>query len=199
MPKKPKKFRAICLVSGGLDSLLSAKIVQAQGIDILGVNFTSEVFRYDRQKGKNTKDLARDLGIPLRSVDVSKEILAILKNPKHGFGSNINPCIDCHIMMLKRARVLMKKEKASFLVTGEVVGQRPMSQGRKTLSMIDKEANVKGLVLRPLSAKVLSPSLAEEKAWVDRQALYGISGRTRKDQMALAKVFKVDEDRKSVV
>lgn len=188
-------IRAICLISGGLDSILAAKLIQAQGIEAIGVNFTSPVFRYDRPTLKNfdATAAARQLGIPLTSIDITEDILKILKAPKHGFGSNINPCIDCHTMMLKKAKGIMEESGASFLVTGEVVGQRPMSQGRDTLAMIDSEAGVKGLVLRPLSAKVLEPTIPEEKGWVERNRLYGIIGRSRKGQIALAGEFAIHE------
>jgi tRNA-specific 2-thiouridylase len=169
--------------------------MQAQGIEVVGVHFASPVFRYEKPGLKSCDALAtaRQLGIPLETVDITEDLLKILKNPKHGFGSNINPCIDCHTRMLKKAKEMMRSLGASFLVTGEVAGQRPMSQGSNTLSMIDREAGVQGLVLRPLSAKVLEKTVPEEKGWVDRNALKGISGRSRREQIALADAFGIKE------
>ncbi|MFH0877870.1 MAG: tRNA 4-thiouridine(8) synthase ThiI [Candidatus Omnitrophota bacterium] len=188
-------MKVIVLISGGLDSLLAAKLMQNQGMDVIGIRFTSPVFGYDRpeRRGFNAETLAGRLGITLKPVDITDDILRILKSPRHGFGSNINPCIDCHTTMLIRAKEMMASLGASFIVTGEVVGQRPMSQGRNTLRMIDKEAGVERLVLRPLSAKVLEPTEAEEKGWVDRDKLYGITGRTRREQMDLAAEFGIKE------
>ena len=188
-------IRALCLISGGLDSILAAKLIQAQGIEAIGVNFSSPLFRYERPKLKDfdAAAAAQQLGVPLTSVDITEDIIKILKAPKHGFGSNVNPCIDCHMMMLRKAKGMMEESGASFLVTGEVVGQRPMSQGRDTLAMIDKEAGTKGLVLRPLSAKALEPTIPEEKGWIERSRLYDIIGRSRKGQIALAKEFGISE------
>ncbi|MCX5714575.1 MAG: tRNA 4-thiouridine(8) synthase ThiI, partial [Candidatus Omnitrophica bacterium] len=129
----------------------------------------------------------------LVSVNVAEEFLEIVKKPKHGYGSNMNPCIDCRILLFKKAKELMRQEGASFVITGEVLGQRPMSQMRRTMSLIEKEAQLTDLVLRPLSAKVLEPTLPEREGWVARDKLLAISGRGRKDQFALASALGVKD------
>jgi len=190
------KTKAISLVSGGLDSTLATKVVLDQGIEVIAANFISPFCRCDRKPSgcrHEAKFVADELGIPVRIVNVTKDFLEVLKSPKHGYGSHMNPCIDCRILMLKKAREMMKKEGASFLITGEVVGQRPMSQRSQTMRLIEKEAGVAGLVLRPLSAKLLEPTIPEEKGWVDRNKLLDISGRSRKAQFALAENFHIKD------
>ena len=188
MIRSHEKVKAIALMSSGLDSLLTAKIVSDLGIDVHGVCF---FFQFDslaeKKRSGEIEDLVRPLGIPLTIMDISEEILPILLQPEHGYGSGVNPCIDCHLFMLKRAKELMDKISARFIVTGEVVGQRPMSQTKPTLFHIDKVSGLKGIVLRPLSAKLLPVTLAEERGWVDREELYGFSGRSRKPQIDLAR------------
>ena len=188
MKSSQGKIKAIALMSTGLDSLLAAKIVKDQGVDVQGVCF---FFQFDQLAEKYhsgaIKNLVRPVGIPLNVVDISEDFLSVLLQPQHGYGSGINPCIDCHLFMLQRAAKMMGPIGARFLVTGEVVGQRPMSQNKPTLFHIDKISGLKGLILRPLSAKLLPPTLAEEKGWVDREKLYEISGRSRKQQMDLAR------------
>jgi tRNA-specific 2-thiouridylase len=185
---KKNSIKAVALVSSGLDSLLAAKIVKDMGIDVQGVCF---IFQFDHleKKFKNgaVESLFQPLGIPITAIDISEEYLPILKNPKHGFGSAVNPCIDCHLYMLKRAKEIMDESGCQFLITGEVVGQRPMSQTKPTLFHMNKVLGFKDLILRPLSAKLLPPTLPENEGWVDRERLYGISGRSRKPQLALTK------------
>lgn len=188
-------MKAISLVSGGLDSTLATRVILEQGIEVIAANFVSPFCRCNHGVGcrHEAKFVSGELGIPLRIVNVSKDFLAVLKSPKHGYGSHMNPCIDCRILMLKKAVELMKEEGASFLITGEVVGQRPMSQRRGTLRQIEKEAGVLGLVVRPLCAKLLEPTIPEEKGWVDRQKLLDISGRSRKVQIQMAHDFKIKD------
>jgi tRNA U34 2-thiouridine synthase MnmA/TrmU len=126
------------------------------------------------------------LGIPLKVFNVSEEYLNVVKHPKHGYGSNMNPCIDCRIFMLKKTKVYMEMASASFIVTGEVLGQRPMSQRRDAMRLIEKEAGLEGFILRPLSAKFLPVTIPEKEAWVDRERLLSIQGRSRKPQIRLA-------------
>jgi len=182
-----EKIKAVALVSSGLDSLLSVKIIHDLGIEVQAVCF---IFQFDNLEKKfrsgDIDALLRPFGIPLTVFDVSEEYLPIFLNPKHGYGKGVNPCIDCHLFMLKRAKKVMDEMGAQFLVTGEVVGQRPMSQTKPTLFHIDKVSGFKGLILRPLSAKLLPPTLPEEKGWVNRDSLYDISGRSRKRQLELA-------------
>lgn len=181
-------IKAISLVSGGLDSTLATKVILDQGVEVIAANFVSPFCRCDRKNGcrHEANFVADELKIPLKIMNVTKDFLEVLKKPKHGYGSNMNPCLDCRILMLKKSKELMEAEGASFLITGEVLGQRPMSQRRDAMRMIEKEAGVAGLVLRPLSAKLLPPTIPEEKGWVDREKLLSISGRGRKEQMQMA-------------
>jgi len=136
---------------------------------------------------------ARQIGIPIRLVPNSPEMLEIVRHPRFGYGKNVNPCIDCRILTLGMSRAIMDDEGARFVVTGEVLGQRPMSQRRDPMRSVEREAGLEGLVLRPLSAKLLEPTLPEREGWVDREQLYDISGRSRTRQMALAKEFGITE------
>ena len=184
MKKTPK---AIALLSGGLDSVLSAKIVKDQGVRCRGVCFKSYFFNPERV----VLSQAKEIGIPLEIINIGKAQFNIVKNPKYGYGKGINPCIDCHILMLKKAKNLMKKKNFDFIITGEVVGQRPMSQKKETLKLIEKEAGLEGLILRPLSAKVLEKTIPEKKRWVKRNNFFSISGRSRKKQLNLARKLKI--------
>ena len=184
-----KKIKAIILFSGGLDSILAAKILQEQGIELLGITFKSYFFN-----GDQAKKAAKEIGLPLEALDFSKEHLKMVKNPKYGYGKAMNPCIDCHILMLKIAKKMMKKQGGMrFVVTGDVLGERPMSQNKKALELIEKESGLKGYLLRPLSAKLLEPTIPEKLDWVDREKLSDIRGRSRKKQLALAKKYKIKE------
>ena len=181
-------MKAVSLVSGGLDSTLSTKVVSDLGIEVIALNLTLPFSQRDRasSRRREVEAVAEQLGVRLIFLDVKKDFLEMFQHPRHGYGSNINPCIDCRILMLKKAKEVMDAEGASFLITGEVLGQRPMSQRREAMSLIEKEAGVKGLVLRPLSAKLLNPTIPEDKGWVDREKLLDISGRSRKPQMKMA-------------
>lgn len=179
-------IKAIALMSGGLDSILAAKIIMMQGVQVEGVNFSS-VFHSSKSDGIPIESTAEMLGIPIKVFDISEELFNIVKNPKHGYGSGMNPCIDCHAFMFKRAGAYMKESGASFLITGEVLGERPMSQRKPALDIVEKESGMSGLILRPLSAKLLEPSIPEEKGWVSREKLLSIEGRSRKPQIELAK------------
>lgn len=183
-----KKIKAIALLSGGLDSILAAKLVMEQGIEVEAINFNTVFCTCTSKDGSCMASIsaAKQLGIPLKIVNISREYLDIVKNPKHGYGSNMNPCIDCRMFTFKKAKDYMQESGASFLVTGEVVGQRPMSQKRHTLRHIEKETGLDGLILRPLSAKLLKPSIPEQNGWVDRNKFLNIQGRGRKPQFQLA-------------
>jgi len=145
------------------------------------------VSRGDRKRPVRNEALraAADLGIEIELADISGEYLRMLTRPKFGYGSAINPCVDCRILMLKRARKYMAEIGAHFVFTGEVLGQRPMSQRRDTLRIVERESGLEGLLLRPLSAKLLPPTLPEQKGWIDRERLLAIQGRSRKEQMKL--------------
>ncbi|MBN1914011.1 MAG: tRNA 4-thiouridine(8) synthase ThiI [Candidatus Omnitrophica bacterium] len=179
-------MKAIALVSGGLDSLLAAKIIQGQEIEVIGMRFNIP-FYIRKPSSFNTPDLE------IIREDIGSEFLKIVLNPSHGFGSNINPCIDCKILMLTSARGLMPKLGAKFIITGEVLGQRPMSQHKRALDTIAREAGLEGLVLRPLSARLLSQTIPEKEGWVDRNRLFDINGRGRKTQIRLAAQLGIKE------
>lgn len=188
-------MKAISLISGGLDSTLATKLMLDQGIEVVGLNCRSPFCQCDHGQGcKNTaKDISQKFGIELKFINTSLEFLEIVKNPPHGYGSNMNPCIDCRILMLKKAKELMQEIGASFIVTGEVLGQRPMSQKGLTLKHIEKEAGLVGFVVRPLSARVLEPTEPEKLGWIDREKMLSVSGRGRKTQISLAKEFNIND------
>jgi tRNA U34 2-thiouridine synthase MnmA/TrmU len=180
-------IKAIALISGGLDSILAAKVVQQQAIEVIGVYFKIPFSLREKSERRDfAVDLSQIAGIDLKTVVLGEEFLEIVKHPKHGRGANINPCIDCKILMLQKAKEIMKDLGASFLITGEVLGQRPMSQHNRALDLIAQEAGLEGLMLRPLSAKLLEPSIPEEKGWVDRKKFFDFCGRSRKAQIDLA-------------
>lgn len=181
-------MKAIALLSGGLDSTLAAKLILDQGIELEAINFVT-VFCTCTSRGSSclaSQKAVENLRIPLKVFNVSQEFLEVMKHPKHGYGSNLNPCIDCRIFMLKKAKAYMEFSGASFIVTGEVLGQRPMSQRREAMRLIEKEAGLEGLILRPLSAKFLPITIPEREGWVDREKLLNIQGRSRKPQIYLA-------------
>jgi tRNA U34 2-thiouridine synthase MnmA/TrmU len=184
--------KAIALFSGGLDSILAAKIIMDEGIDIFGVTFMMEFASRDiGLHKKNIAQAALQIGLRNEFIDISEEFLEILKNPRYGFGSNTNPCIDCKILMLKKAKTLMENQDASFVITGEVLGERPMSQRKDALNLIENKSGLKGYLLRPLSAKLLNETVPEENGIIDRNRLFGISGRSRKPQLELAKKYGI--------
>lgn len=183
-------MKAISLFSGGLDSQLAAFLIKQQGIKVIGVNFKSPFFGDD---ARNTQ-AAENLGIDFKILDMDNEYIdKVLKNPVYGYGKNMNPCIDCHAYMLRKASEFMQESGASFLITGEVVGQRPMSQNKSALNAVDKLSGCKGLIVRPLSAKLLPATIPEEKGWIDRNQLLDISGRGRSRQMELAETFGIHD------
>ncbi|WP_029521444.1 tRNA 2-thiouridine(34) synthase MnmA [Persephonella sp. IF05-L8] len=200
-----EKRRAIALYSGGLDSTLAIKLIQNQGIDVIAVHFYTGfcITETKRRRGEKKPDgshymnpalkYAAKYGFKLEIVDISEEYFDIVTNPKYGYGANINPCIDCRAFMYKKAKELMDEFNADFIISGEVLNQRPMSQHLKAMKIIEREAGVEGLVLKPLSAKVLPPTIPEIKGWVDREKLEGIVGRSRKRQLQLAKELGIDE------
>jgi tRNA-specific 2-thiouridylase len=192
--------KALALVSGGLDSMLAVRVLQEQGIHVEGINFftgfcveghTHAIRKKDRAKPKRNNALwcAEQLGIKLHIIDVSEDYKGVVLNPKHGYGANLNPCLDCKGFMVKEALEWMKNHDFDFLITGEVIGQRPMSQRKDTMPVISKESGAGDLLLRPLCAKLLPETKPEREGWVDREQLLNFSGRNRKPQMALAEKF----------
>jgi len=178
----------LVLLSGGLDSILAARLLLEQGVEVIGISFESAFFNAQKARAS-----AKRLGIELVVIDISEDVLQLIEAPKYGFGKNINPCIDCHALMVRRAAERMEELGASFIATGEVVGQRPKSQMRYGLEAVERESNLQGLLLRPLSAKLLRPTVPEKEGWVDREKLLGLHGRTRKPQMELAESFSITD------
>jgi tRNA U34 2-thiouridine synthase MnmA/TrmU len=183
--------KAVSLFSGGLDSILATQLIVNQGIDVIAFNVKTP-FGIPKKDGLSEAEAAiKQLNVPLKIVTVDKEYIRMLRKPKHGYGKNINPCIDCKIFILKQAVKFAKEVGADFLFTGEVLGERPMSQHGPALRVIEKEAGLKNKLLRPLSAKLLPETLVEQKGLVDRSRLLAISGRSRKPQFQLAKEFGI--------
>lgn len=196
--------KALALISGGLDSLLAAKVMLEQGIHVEGVNFftgfcveghTHAIRKKDKDKPKRNNALwsAEKLGIKLHIVDIIEEYKDIVFNPKYGYGANLNPCLDCKIFMVQKAREWIETNDFDFVITGEVVGQRPKSQRKDTMPVVQRDSGIEDRLLRPLCAKNLPPTLPEREGWVDREKLYDFSGRGRKPQMALAKAFGFED------
>jgi len=186
--------KAIGLLSGGLDSTLAVKLMLNQGIEVTALNFFTPFCTCTRKGCKHEANrIAEKFDIPIKVVAAGGEYIKMVKNPKHGYGRNMNPCIDCRIFMLKKAKKYMEEMGASFLFTGEVLGQRPMSQRRETMTIIEKEAGLEGLILRPLSAQFLEPTIPEKEGLIDREELFGIRGRWRKPQMELAEEFGIED------
>lgn len=185
-----KKIKALALFSGGLDSALAVKVVKDQGVEVVALNFVSHFFG-----GKNEKaeKMTEQLGIKLEYIDFKSRHTEVLKNPVYGRGKNMNPCIDCHSLMFKIAGELLEEYGAQFVISGEVLGQRPMSQNAAALEKVKKLSGMDDLVLRPLSAKLLPPSKAELEGWVDREQLLDIQGRGRGRQMDLMKYYGIED------
>jgi tRNA U34 2-thiouridine synthase MnmA/TrmU len=193
-----KPVRAVILLSGGLDSTLAARMMVDQGIDLFALHFTSPFCTCTRAGAGNgcrsqAEIVAGKMGIPVKNVSKGKEYVEIVRSPRHGRGSGMNPCIDCRIFTFSKGREYMESIGASFLVTGEVVGQRPMSQRRDAIRIIEKHSGCRDIVLRPLSAGLFEPTLPEREGWVDRRKLLSIAGRSRKDQIRLAADWNIDD------
>ncbi|MCX5901832.1 MAG: tRNA 4-thiouridine(8) synthase ThiI [Proteobacteria bacterium] len=179
---------AIGLLSGGLDSILAVKVLQEQGIHVECVCFVTQFFGPDKANLAN-----RQLNIPLHVVDITDAHLAMLKAPRYGYGKNMNPCIDCHGLMLREAGKLMQKLGAQFVFTGEVLGERPMSQNKNSLRSVEKLSGLQGYILRPLSAQLLPETIPEQEGLVDRSRLLSIEGRSRKPQLELVATYGITE------
>jgi tRNA-specific 2-thiouridylase len=179
--------KAMALFSGGLDSMLAARVVHNQNIDVLCLTFITPFF--DAQKAKSA---AEQIKLPLIVENITDEHLKMLKSPRYGYGKNMNPCIDCHTLMVKMAGKKMEETGADFIITGEVLGQRPMSQNKQSLYIVAKNSGYADYVLRPLSAQLLDPIKAEREGKIDRMRLLSFQGRGRKDQMRLAQDFGIE-------
>ncbi|MBU2109863.1 tRNA 4-thiouridine(8) synthase ThiI [Patescibacteria group bacterium] len=185
---KKKKIKCLALFSGGLDSILAVKVLEKQGIAVTAVNFPSHFF-----DSKQAEISAKKNKIKLKIInnDFPACHWKIVKKPKYGYGRAMNPCIDCHLLMIKKAGELMKKEKYDFVATGEVLGQRVFSQNKNALKNIEKYSGIKGRLLRPLSAKLLELTEVEKLGLVDRNKLFDFNGKSRKQQIKLAKKLKI--------
>lgn len=190
MKNKKAKVKCLALLSGGLDSILAVKILQKQEIEVTGLCFASYFF-----DSKLAEKAAKHLKIKLKTVDISDEHLKMVKSPVYGYGKNANPCIDCHLMMLKKAKEIIRlsDSRTHFVATGDVLGERPMSQNKGALELLEKKSELTGYLLRPLSAQLLEPTFLEKNRMVDRSRLLDISGRSRKKQMALAESFGIKD------
>ena len=198
------KPRAVALISGGLDSMLAVRVIQDHGVEVEGINFftgfcveghTHAIRERDRKRPKRNQALwvAEQLGVRLHMVEVVEEYKEVLTNPKHGYGANLNPCLDCKGFLVRKALEWMRAHDFDFLITGEVVGQRPKSHKRSDMPIIQRDSGAEDLLLRPLSAKLLPETYPERMGWVDRERLFDFSGRSRKPQMALARQLGFDE------
>jgi tRNA U34 2-thiouridine synthase MnmA/TrmU len=197
-----ERRKAIALLSGGLDSQLAIAVVRAQEIEVEALHFHTGFSVAERRRrlgqhrgaqGDAIRHTGSRLGVPVRVIDVSQEYMDVVLHPRYGYGANVNPCVDCHLLMLQKARQHMEQVGADFVITGEVLGQRPMSQYRRTLGLLERESGLEGLLLRPLSAKLLPPTITEREGWVDRGRLYAFQGRSRKPQMQLAVEVGLEE------
>jgi len=186
-------MKAVGLFSGGLDSLLAIKLIQKQGVEVIALSFRAPFYIYSDEKKKKLEEIAKKHKFKIKFMEMDKDYYKLVKNPPHGHGKNMNPCIDCHAYMLKKAKKYASKINAKFIFTGEVLDERPMSQNIGSLNIVEKESELKGKLLRPLSAKLLKETEAEKKKYLDRSKLLDIQGRQRKKQFALAKKFKIKE------
>lgn len=188
-------IKALSLFSGGLDSILATRLIMDQGIEVEAIQFVTPFFNYDvlLDLEGHKKKIKDTFGIDVSVIDISDNYLRLLHNPLHGFGKNFNPCIDCKIMMFRRAKSMLAERGASFLISGEVLGQRPMSQRRDTMNVIERDSETRSLLLRPLCAQLMAETEPEIKGWVDRSKLLRMSGRGRSAQIALAAQYGITD------
>lgn len=190
------KPKAVILLSDGLDSLLALHLMAKQGIELTGLHFSMLFFASDKTGIgyiSNASSACQQFGIPLKIIDMTEDYLPIIKKPKHGYGSGMNPCVDCRILMFMKAKKFMEEIGASFIITGEVLSQRPMSQMRHTLDLIERESGLVGKLLRPLSAQHFPPTDAEKQGLINREQMLDFYGRSRKPQIALAEQLGLTE------
>jgi hypothetical protein len=196
-----EQIKAVGMLSGGLDSMLAVRIMLDQGIEVTALHFRTGFSYFERNRAAGRRPVgpsdaeraAEALGVPLKMIDVSDEYVPIVLHPRFGYGSGMNPCVDCRIFLLRQAKAWMEAHGYHFIFTGEVSGQRPKSQMRPTLNTVERESGLQGYLLRPLSAKLLKPTVPEKRGWVDRDKLYRISGRGRKEQIALAEELGITD------
>lgn len=183
-----KKVKALGLCSGGLDSMLSALLLRKQGVDVQWITFETPFF-----SSTKAKEASKTTRIPLMVKNITSAYIEMLKNPRCGYGKNMNPCLDCHALMFNLAGSIMKEKGLDFLFSGEVLGQRPMSQTMNSLRYVEKQSGFDGYILRPLSAKRLPVTVPEQQGWINRDLLLDITGRSRKPQLKLAKEFGISK------
>lgn len=183
-----EQIRALSVISGGLDSILATRIVMDEGVDVTAVHFVTPFFGSHPgvERDALPQRMTERYGIRAISIDITDSYIKMLASPQYGYGKNFNPCVDCKILLFSTARMMMEEFGAGFIITGEVLGQRPMSQRRDTLRIIERDSSTTGVLLRPLSAKLLKPTVPELNGWVRREDLFGFSGRSRKPQIELA-------------
>lgn len=188
-------MKALALFSGGLDSTLAIKAIQRQGIEVVALYFLIPFTKTNPKELHNTlsKQINKDLKCEFKIIPLNEKYLEILNKPKHGYGKNLNPCIDCKILMLIQAKKMMAELGASFIITGEVLGQRPMSQNKRSLKTIERQSGLERLLVRPLSALLLPETIPQQKGWLKKEVLFGIEGRGRKHQISLAKQWNLEE------
>lgn len=198
-----EQIKAIGMLSGGLDSRLAVRLIQQQEIDVTALHFHTGfcIANRNRRVGRVEKPSARnealeagaDLDVPVEMIDIAQEYLSVVLQPRYGYGSGMNPCVDCRIFMLRKAKAYMERVGAHFIFTGEVLGQRPKSQHRQQLRTVERASGLEGLLLRPLSARLLPRTIPEKKGWVDRNQLLALSGRSRRPQIALAEQCNIGD------
>jgi len=187
------KVKAIALLSGGLDSTLAVRLILDQGIEVEALNFATPFCTCNRRGHCEAAYVAEKFNIPLKIIPLIEEFFQVVRRPKYGYGSRMNPCLDCRILMFSKARERMEEVGAAFVFTGAVLGERPMSQRRDAMRIIERESGLDGRLLRPLSAKLLPPTIPERKGMVDREKLLALRGRSRKGQMILAKEHGIND------
>jgi len=193
--KSATRVKAVALLSGGLDSRLAVRLVQEQGVEVTALNYVTPFCTCTSKSScrLEAKKAAEEYGIKIKVFYVFEDFIEIIKHPKHGHGRGLNPCLDCRIMMFKNAKKYMDEIGASFLVTGEVLGERPMSQRSDAISIIEKESGLSDLIVRPLSAKLFAPSLPERQGLLDRSRFMDIRGRSRKPQIKMAEKLGMND------
>ncbi len=186
-------MKALALLSGGLDSIIAVKVIQSMGIEVEALHFSNPFHQSQAEALSKVRLLASNLDVRLHVREFGEDFLRVIENPQYNYGKQMNPCVDCRIYQLKEAKKLMAEFGASFLITGEVLDQRPHSQRSDALDIVERDSGVRGFLLRPLSAKHLRPTIPEEKGWVDRNRLFDIKGRGRNQQIELARFYGISD------
>ena len=190
--KKQTTIKAVAMFSGGLDSILAVKIMLDEGVEVHPIAFLTPFSGFTKSgRYMAPRRFSKELGMNLKVQFIGRQFVEHVKQPKHGYGKNMNPCIDCKILFFKKAKQYMEEIGAQFIITGEVLGERPMTQNKRSMKLIEIESNLKGEIVRPLSAQLLEPTIAEHKGWIKRETLLSIQGRSRKPQIKLAQEYNI--------